>query len=236
MLFFCAETTFMVWECLLRRVLMVATLYSCSACPAEPSALQDIPPKAAPVADPNVTEFLPKNAKLIKESKVDFENNGVVAVVLAYASDTVPDVTTGVRVLKYGASGWAVEFEEIDSVTNGAGASDAINIEKVRSSSGKEGVVVVLKISGAGTSTEWHVLASVRNKILKLDSTGIRDKVLKARGYVYMGYNGVTVDGDAVIESLAGYSRGRARCCPDRPPIAITSRFTGTSIKLDSVK
>jgi hypothetical protein len=121
-------------------------------------------------------------------------------------------------------------------MTNGAGASDAINIEKVRSSGGKEGVVVVSKTSGAGTATDWHVLASVKNKILKLDPTETRHKVLKARGYVFMGYNGVTVNGDAVIESLSGYSRGRARCCPDRPSIAIKSRFTGTSIKLESVK
>ena len=217
---------------------MAVTLYSCSVCSAQPSALQDIPPKAASVADPNVTEFLPKNAKLIKELKVDFENDGVVAVVLAYGSDTVPDVTMGVLVLKYGANGWAVNFEETDSdsMTNGAGASDAIDIQKVTSSGGKEGVVVVSKTSGAGTSTDWHVLASVKNKILKLDRTETRDKVLKARGYVFMGYNGVTVNGDAVIESLPGYSRGRARCCPDRPSLAITSRFTGTSIKLESVK
>lgn len=187
-------------------------------------------------ADPNVADFLPKNAKLIKESRVDFENNGVVAVVLAYASDGVPDVTTGVLVLKHGANGWAVDFEETDSVTNGAGASDAINIEKVRSSGGKEGIVVALKFSGAGTSTDWHVLTSVRNKIVRLDPTGIRERVLKGRGYQFMGYNGVTVNGDAVIESLPGYSHGAARCCPDRPSIAITSRFSGTSIKLDSVK
>jgi len=176
-----------------------------------------------------------KNQKWISRI-VDFENNGVVAVVLAYASDTVPDVMTGVLVLRYGANGWAVKFEESGSVTNGAGASDAINIEKVRSSGGKEGAVVALKFSGAGTSTDWHVLTSVTNKIVRLDPTGIRERVLKARGYEFMGYNGVTVNGDAVIESLAGYSRGRARCCPDRPSIAITSRFTGTSIKLDSVK
>jgi hypothetical protein len=154
-----------------------------------------------------VTEFLPKNAKLIKELKVDFENDGAVAVVLAYGSDTVPDVTTGVVVLKYGANRWAVNFEETDSMINGAGASDAIDIQKVRSSGGKEGVVVVLKASGAGTSTDWHMLVSVKNRILKLDPTETRDKVLKARGYVFGGYNGVTVNGDAVIESLSGYSR-----------------------------
>ena len=214
---------------------MVATL-SCSASPAQPSVTQGIPQKAASVADPNVTEFLPATAKFIKELKVDFDNNGVFAVVLAYASETRPFVDTGVRVLKYGATGWAVDFEETDSVINGAGASDAINIEKVKGSRGKEGVVVVLKNSGAGTATEWHVLASIKSKIARLDPTTIRDRVLNARGYVYMGYNGVTVNGDLVIEDLAGYSRGRARCCPDRPSIAIRSRFTGTSIKLDSVK
>ena len=214
---------------------MVATL-SCSASPAQPSVAQDIPPKAVSMADPNVTEFLPATAKLIKELKVDFENNGVVAVVLAYALETVPDVATGVRVLKYGTTGWAVAFEEADSVTNGAGASDALNIEKVGSSGGKEGVVVVLKFSGAGTATEWHILSTVKNKIVRLNPTRIRDRVLKGRRYVYMGYNGITVHGDLVIEDLAGYSRGRARCCPDRPSIAIRSRFTGTSIKLDSVK
>ena len=56
------------------------------------------------MADPNVTEFLPATAKLIKELKVDFENYGVFAVVLAYASETRPFVDTGVRVLKYGAT------------------------------------------------------------------------------------------------------------------------------------
>ena len=80
------------------------------------------------------------------------------------------------------------------------------------------------------------MLASIKSKIVRLDPTTIRDRVSKARGYVYMGHNGVTVNGDLVIEDLAGYSRGRARCCPDRPSIAIRSRFTGTSIKLDSVK
>src|SRR6266436_2916150 len=112
----------MAWGCFLRRVLMVATL-SCSASPAQPCATQDIPPKAASVADPNVTEFLPATAKLIKELRVDFENNGVVVVVLAYASVTRPIVETGVRVLKYDATGWVVDFEETDSVINGAGAS-----------------------------------------------------------------------------------------------------------------
>src|SRR6266849_8205326 len=147
MLFCSAEATLMAWGCVLWTVLVVASVYSCSASPAQPSAIQQIPPKAASVADPNVTEFLPAPAKLVKELRADFDHDGTIAIVLAYASDTVPAVTTGVRVLKYGTHGWAVAFEEADSVINGAGAPDAINIEKVRSSSGKEGIVVVLRTS-----------------------------------------------------------------------------------------
>jgi hypothetical protein len=159
---------------------------------------------------------------------VDFDNNGAIETVLAYASDTEPVITTGVRVLKYHApSGWAVAFEETDGVINGAGVSAAINIDKLRASSGKEGVVVVLHNSGAGTATTWHVLASVGNKISRLAPDQSRAKVLKHRGYQDWGYNGVNSKGDFVIESQPGYSRNTARCCPDGPSIDMMFRFTG---------
>src|SRR5713226_7353293 len=64
MLFCSAEATLMAWGCVLWRVLVVASVYSCSASPLQPSANQQIPPKAASVADQNVTEFLPAPAKL----------------------------------------------------------------------------------------------------------------------------------------------------------------------------
>jgi hypothetical protein len=46
----------------------------------------------------------------------------------------------------------------------------------------------------------------------------------------------VTVKGDLVVEDVAGYSPATARCCPDKPSLAITYKFTGFSIKLNSVK
>jgi len=187
-----------------------------------------------------VTTFLPPAAVLNRELTVDFENDSVVDIVLAYV---VPDertdrrFTTGVRVLKYAAvSGWAVAFAEADLVDNGAGASAAITIEKVRSASGKDGVVVILHYSGAGTATAWHVLASVRNRISRLDPAKFRANVLKNKGYQDWGYNSVTTKGDLVIESQPGYSRNTARCCPDRPSIEMRFRFTGSSIALESVK
>src|SRR5437870_3476703 len=84
---------------------------------------------------------------------------------------------------------------------------------------------------------EWHVLAAVENKFIKLDPTPIRAKALKARNYMSgMGYNDVTSEGDLVIEELPGYSPGRARCCPVRPSVAVAFKFTGSSLKLDSMK
>jgi hypothetical protein len=139
--------------------------------------------------------------------------------------------------LKYHTpSGWTVAFEETDGVINGAGVSAAIDIDKLRASSGKEGVVVVLHNSGAGTATTWHVLASVGNKISRLAPEQSRAKVLKHRGYQDWGYNGVTSKDNFVIESQPGYSQNTARCCPDRPSMEMLFRFTGSSIVLESVK
>jgi hypothetical protein len=45
--------------------------------------------------DPDVSKFVPATAKLIKQLKVDFDNNGAIETVLAYASDTEPVITNG---------------------------------------------------------------------------------------------------------------------------------------------
>lgn len=84
--------------------------------------------------------------------------------------------------------------------------------------------------------TAWHVLASVNHKITSLDPAREKAKVLNARGYVDNGYNGVKSKGDLIIEEQAGYSRHTARCCPDRPSLEVTFKFTGNSLVLDSVK
>lgn len=207
---------------------------------AHPGVPQQVSLEELQITRPDAGTFLPPTAVLNRELAVDFENDGVVDIVLAYV---VPDeranirFTTGVRVLKYTAvSGWAVAFEETDLVDNGAGASAAITIEKVRSTNGKDGVVVILHYSGAGTATAWHVLASVRNKISRLDPAQLRARVFKQKGYQDWGYNGLTSKGNLVIESQPGYSPNTARCCADRPSIEMRFQFTGSSIELESVK
>jgi len=207
----------------------------CAACPGQSDVPQRTPPKTQASYEPNLTDFLPANATLLKQLKLNFKG-GTRAIAIAYAWDGAPEVKVGVGILTYGKSGWVPTFEEHDSVINGGGASAAINIEKVRSSDGQDGAVVVLQYSGAGTATDWHVLTLIEGKITRLDSSGVRDRVLKKKGYVYMGYNGVKVTGDLVVENLAGYSPGRARCCPDRPSINVNVKFTGSSLRLDSVK
>jgi hypothetical protein len=139
-------------------------------------------------------------------------------------------------VLKYRPLGWTVAFEETDTVDNGAGPTDAIAIQKITGSSGQEGLVITLKWSGAGTATSWHLLVGTKNNITTLDASSLIQKALKDKGYVDNGYNGVSVQGDEVIESFPGYSANAARCCPDRPTLEIRMKFTGSSIRLDSVR
>jgi hypothetical protein len=182
---------------------------------------------------------LPARAVLVKQMQVSFDKaSGADSVVLAYTVQSEADPNrydAGIRVMQYRpASGWAVSYEENNGVENGGG--DALRTEKIRSASGTEGVVVILEDSGAGTSTTWHVAAVVNGRFSVLDPTPLRDKALKKRGYPFMGYNGVSVNGDLVTEELPGYSKGRARCCPDKPSIDVKTKFTGTSIKLNSVE
>jgi hypothetical protein len=190
---------------------------------------------------PDVSAFIPADAVLNKKLTVDLENDGVDETVLAYA---VPDKSNPyrfgiwLRILKYQAPlGWSVAFEENpDGMDTGAQPNTLITIEKVMGTNGKAGVVVVLHYSGAGTASAWHVLVAVRNRIVKLEATGIKTKVLKDRGYWDGGYNGVSTEGDLIIEYVPGYSENTARCCPDRPPLEIRVKFLGTSLSLESVR
>jgi hypothetical protein len=168
---------------------------------------------------------------LVVQLAVRFEGKGSPEMVLAYASDSDESLTTGVRVVKDGA----VSFEESADVTNGAGGRDAIKIEKLKARDGTEGVLVSLKTSGAGTATVWHVLGMVDGKISRLEPGRARANVLARRGYQDSGYNAVNANGEYIVETQPGYSRKTARCCPDRPTIKITFRFTGTAVRLDKV-
>jgi hypothetical protein len=156
------------------------------------------------------------------------------STVLAYAAKTADyDYEIGIQVLQCNRSKWASTYKEENLVSTGGAPLD---VRTVRSASGSEGVVVILTFSGAGTTTDWHVIAKRDRRFIKLDPSTVRNRLLQRRHYVFMGYNGVTLRHNYVIEEIPGYSRGQARCCPDRPSLIVAFKFTGSSLQLTSVK
>jgi hypothetical protein len=183
--------------------------------------------------------FLPVRAESVQELRVDFNHDGgPKSVVLAYGvagKDDPHDYTTTVKVFQYSKGvGWKAVFEDSDGVTNGGG--NPITVGAIGSAGGKEGVMVTIETSGAGTAASWHIIAAVDGKFVQLDPSKIRDKLLKDRGYQDWGYNSVDTRDDLIFEGLPGYSDHTARCCPDRPSLDITMKFTGFSIELVSVE
>lgn len=205
---------------------------------------------------PDTKKFLPSKAVFNKELRFDLEGDDVEEVAFAYAiplNKENTDFNTGVIILKYiDSNGWQVVFEDTDRVDNGGGHKGSVDIEKIKVYSNdddgglagigtnqiyrKEAVLVVLTEAGAGTATRWHLLASINGKISKLDPSLIRQRAFTDLGYQDLGYNGVKSTGDFVIETQPGYSKDAPRCCPDKPSIEISFRFTGNSIELDSIK
>jgi TonB family protein len=181
--------------------------------------------------------FVPSGASITKQMSVDFEGDRVPEIVQMYSVPEASDSkyqTDGINVLKLSPqSGWILAYREEETIMPGA---DRITTEVVTGTGGKCGVVVISYHSGAGTVTVWHLLASVDRKIAKLDPAKMRAKALEEREYADNGYNGVKTNGDLIIEDLAGYTRHMARCCPNRPSLELSFRFTGRALVLDSVK
>ena len=179
---------------------------------------------------PEVRSFLPEEATLTKQMVIDFSNGREPKyVVLAYETRE----EEGFRILKPGKSkAWKLVYKEAIPVDNGG---DELILHSVKGANGTEGLVVVYYYSGAGTSTDWKVVMEANGKIITREAAPMRDAVLKKRHLVFGGYNGVVVENDLIIETIAGYSLGVARCCPDKPSIEMRVKFTGMSLSLDSV-
>ncbi|MBM2817640.1 MAG: hypothetical protein HW401_230 [Parcubacteria group bacterium] len=211
----------------------------------------------------DIKKFLPAKAIFNKELRLDLEGDGIEEVAFSYAiplNQENTDFNTGVKILKQNnLNDWQVAFEDTDRVSSGGGPKDLVNIQKVkvefnnddgglsgevgltRSNANqifrKEAVLIILTESGAGTATRWHLLASVNDKISKLDPSLIRNRVFADLGYQDLGYNGVKIRDDfEIIETQPGYSKDAARCCPDKPSIEISFLFSGNSLELGSIK
>ncbi len=183
----------------------------------------------------DVQAFLPAAATL--KQRLSLTGDDGSATVLVYSS---PDESSsarhsdGIRIVKYDAdSGWTVAFEETH---RRMGLYDQVSVERLLAADEQEALLVITLISGAGTATSWHVLAAVDGRFAKLDPAAERANALVPRGYVDKGYNTVKSVGDRIVETLPGYTRGQARCCPNRPTLEMTFKFTGSSIVLDSIE
>jgi hypothetical protein len=188
------------------------------------------PPTKPSTKVPDVKFFLPADATITKQITVDFTNGRKPAsIVVAYQMLD----EEGLRILEPDkVKGWKVAYREASRIGPG---EDELLLQTVKAANGREGLVVVYYHSGAGTTSDWKVIAESNGKFVSQDAAPIRDKVLKNRHLIFGGYNGVSVSGDLVVETISGYSRGRARCCPDQLPVEVRVRFTGSSIKLYSV-
>jgi hypothetical protein len=129
--------------------------------------------------------------------------------------------------VKYDAdSGRTVAFEETH---RRMGLHDQVSVERLLAADEQEALLVITLYSGTGTATSWHVLAAVGGRFAKLDPAAERANTLGPRGYVDNGYNTVESAGDRIVEILTGYTRGQARCCPNRVPAQPVNATLGLS-------
>jgi hypothetical protein len=199
-------------------------------------AQTQVPPLLPDVHEHEILQLLPEHAVITGRLNVGFEN-GIRPDAEAVAF-TLPPVyaetySAGLRVL--GRSGDSerrvlymenFEFEPHE---------DELTLEKVTAQSGAEALVVINHHSGAGTVTDWKIVMAQGGKLRSMDVRPIRDRVLKQRYSTFGGYNVIKIQGDIIAETIPMYSEHTARCCLDRAPIEMRVRFTGKSLKLDSV-
>ncbi len=184
----------------------------------------------------DVQAFLPAAATLKQQLSLADADGPLEVLVYSAPDPPGADVyhAEGIRVLEYDpVSGWAVAFEE---AVRRMGRHCGLSVQKLQAADGHEAVLVIRLHSGVGTTTNWHVVAPIHGEVVKLDPAAERAKVLGPREYVDNGYNTVKSEGERIVETLPGYTRGRARCCPNRPKLEMTFNFTGSSIVLDTIE
>ena len=217
------------------RVQAISVLLTASLLSAVPVHGQSKPSQPGDQEDA-VLQFLPEHAVITDRLKLKFEH-GIKSNAEAVAF-TLPPVyadsyNAGLKIIGTNKpSEWKVLYDETTELEPG---EDEVVLKKVKARIGPEALVVILHHSGAGTVTDWKIIAAQAGKLRPIESRPIRDRVLQHRNSAFGGYNAVRIDGDTVVERIPMYSKYRSRCCPDRPSIEIHVRFTGSSLQLASV-
>jgi len=185
-------------------------------------------------------KLLPAKASVMQTLLVDFKNNGSESLAIAYKKpvDNYPSylkarTTSGLLIVTYKAlNGWKILHHE----PAGPGSSDSIECGILKGKNNLDALFVQYWYSGAGVSADWSLFTFRDNKLSSFDRMPILEKVLKAKDYVFNGYNSATIIDDSVIEeTIGGYSKEASRCCSDRPALIVHYIFTGSSIEVISV-
>jgi hypothetical protein len=198
---------------------------------------------------PDINHFLPAHSSVEKEFKLDFEGDGIDEIAFSYringpkTEESIlnldsTDGNSGIKILKFSnLIGWHVIYEEKTLTGNGVGVYSAPYIEKILNTSNKkEAVLVITDVSGAGAAQFWHLVASVNDTILELDSSPIRKKVFAERQCNDMGYNHVGFENNLVVEKQPCSPIGSCRICFEKPTFEMRFRFTDNAIEIVSVK
>lgn len=189
-------------------------------------------PQQALIVYPDAKTFIPSGASFIREFKLDFENDGIDEVVVVFSTNVTSGVQndTGFVILAHQAN---KEWKAVYNQSPVRGAGIQVSVDSIKASDNTRGLFILESEAGAGTSADWYIITKTMKK---LDRRPVLDQVLNTKGNVFLGYNGAEVINDVVVETVPGYSMSAARCCPDKPALEITYRFTGTSIEFVSVK
>jgi len=183
--------------------------------------------------DSDVRQFIPEHAVITDRLKLSFGDGfepGAEAVAFTLPPVDAAHYNAGLKILgRRGTSESRIIYEETAEVEPG---EDELILKKVKAKGGPEALVLINYHSGAGTVTDWKIIAAQEGKLRSFESRPIRDRVLKQRKSDFGGYNGVRIEGDIVAERIPMYSQHTARCCPDRPPIEMRVRFTGKGLEL----
>lgn len=190
------------------------------------------PPQQIPIASPDANPFIPSGASFIREFKLDFESDGIDEIVVVFSTNVTSgtqDDTGFVILARQANKEWKVVYNQ--PPVRGAGIQVFVN--SIKAPGNTRGLFVLELEASAGFSADWYIITKAMKK---LDRRPVLNQVLDTKGNVFLGYNGAKVVNDLVVETVPGYSKNAARCCPDKPTLEITYGFTGVSIKPVSVK
>ena len=189
-------------------------------------------------------------AKVTNNISLDLSGDGVDEMAVSYTL-SIPNPFTfersispfvdrdGLMILKKENDAWRIILDQQPGAPGGGNDNvDKISINKIRAVNGKFGVEVGEEYIGANTAGNWFVLVMDGDAIKNIPSSDMRKIGLAKFGDTDedRSYTQKIIEDDLIQETVPGYSANAARCCPDKPSVELTYRFTGNALELASAK